>query len=189
MIGKMCQIAALAAGFAAVIATSQYPNVAAGQTRQGNLLEDVSAPCETVKAVSSEPIAAGYTKVSTMEVPKEETVTAELPADQAEQMAAEQSYSPDLVYLGAWTTTAYCACSICCGEWANGYTASGTLATGNHTVACTSLPFGTQVMIDGVIYTVEDTGVTGEWIDIYFDTHEEALNYGMHTKDIYLVEG
>lgn len=93
-----------------------------------------------------------------------------------------------LTYLGTWTTTAYCPCEICCGEWATGCTASGVLATPNHTVACGSLPFGTQVMIDGMIYTVEDTGVEGEWIDIFFNSHEEALVYGMQMKEVYLVE-
>ena len=95
---------------------------------------------------------------------------------------------PVLTYLGEWTTTAYCPCEICCGVWATGCTASGVLATANHTVACGILPFGTKVVIDGVIYTVEDTGVEGEWIDIFFDSHEEALNYGMQTKSIYLLE-
>lgn len=42
-------------------------------------------------------------------------------------------------------------------------------------------------MIDGVVYTVEDMGhgVDGNWLDIYFDTHEEALNYGLKTVDVY----
>lgn len=93
-----------------------------------------------------------------------------------------------LTYLGTWTTTAYCPCEICCGEWATGCTASGVLATPNHTVACGSLPFGTQVMIDGMIYTVEDTGVEGEWIDIFFSSHEEASAYGLQMKEVYLVE-
>ena len=90
--------------------------------------------------------------------------------------------------MGAWTTTAYCPCEICCGEWATGCTASGIAATPQHTVACGILPFGSQVMIDGVIYTVEDTGVDGEWIDIFFESHEEALNYGMQMKEVYLLE-
>lgn len=93
---------------------------------------------------------------------------------------------PVLTYLGDWTVTAYCACQICCGEWSTGCTASGVLATSNHTVACGILPFGTEIMIDGITYTVEDTGVEGEWIDIYFDTHEEALAYGMQIKEVYL---
>ena len=104
-----------------------------------------------------------------------------------EQIPTEEENAPELTYLGVWTTTAYCACPICCGEWATGCTASGVLATSNHTVACGILPFGTQVLIDGQVYTVEDTGVDGEWIDIFFDTHEEALNYGMQEKEVYLI--
>ena len=90
-------------------------------------------------------------------------------------------------YLGEWITTAYCPCGICCGQYATGYTASGTIATSYHTVACGNLPIGTRVMIDGVIYTVEDTGVYGEWIDIFFDSHDEALAYGMQIKSVYMV--
>ena len=54
--------------------------------------------------------------------------------------------------------THYCACSICCGENAAGITASGkNVATGM--VAMSSYyPFGTQIEIDGVMYTVEDRG-------------------------------
>ena len=94
-----------------------------------------------------------------------------------------------LTYLGEWITTGYCPCEECCGVWATGCTASGKLATSNHTVACGILPFETQIVIDGIIYTVEDTGVEGEWIDVFFDTHEEALAYGMHERSVYLVEG
>ena len=96
-----------------------------------------------------------------------------------------ESEDPVLIYLGEWTTTAYCPCSECCGVWATGCTASGVLATPQHTVACGILPFGTQIMIDGVIYTVEDLGVDGEWVDIFFSSHDEALAYGMQTKSIY----
>ena len=105
-----------------------------------------------------------------------------------EQEGSGTGADPVLTYLGEWTTTGYCACSECCGEWATGCTASGVLAMSNHTVACGILPFGTQIVIDGVIYTVEDTGVDGEWIDIFFDSHEEALAYGMQTKSVWRVE-
>lgn len=97
---------------------------------------------------------------------------------------------PELTYLGEWTITAYCAGSCCCGEYASGYTASGTLATEGRTVACNSLPMGTRIMIDGHEYTVEDTGWTpygGAWIDIFFNSHEDALAWGVQTKEVYLV--
>ena len=47
-------------------------------------------------------------------------------------------------------------------------------------------------MIDGIVYTVEDTGYTefGDcWVDIYFDTHEEALAYGVQEREVYLIGG
>ena len=108
------------------------------------------------------------------------------PSELLESDSGVQS-DPVLTYLGEWTTTGYCACSECCGQWATGCTASGVLATSNHTVACGILPFGTQIVIDDVIYTVEDTGVDGAWIDIFFDSHEDALAYGMQTKSVYLI--
>lgn len=95
--------------------------------------------------------------------------------------------SSGLIYLGEWTSTAYCACELCCGQWASGYTASGTLATEGRTVACGAYPFGTQLMIDGHIYTVEDRGVDGEWVDIFFYDHAAASAYGLRTVSVYLV--
>ena len=96
---------------------------------------------------------------------------------------------PQMEYLGDWTITAYCGCAECCGSWGNA-TASGAPAISGHTLACNILPFGTQVMIEGTIYMVEDTGYTiygDAWADIYFDTHDEALAYGLHTASVYLV--
>ena len=101
-----------------------------------------------------------------------------------------EDYSENLTYLGEFTATAYCACPICCGEYSSGYTASGTLATEGRTIACNSLPFGTQVMIEGHTYVVEDTGWSpyGEnWLDIFFASHDAALAYGMRTVDVYLI--
>ena len=104
--------------------------------------------------------------------------------------SAGRSEDPVLTYLGEWTVTAYCPGPCCCGEYATGYTASGTLATEGRTVACNSLPFGTKVMIDGIIYTVEDTGWSpyGEaWIDIFFEDHQRASDIGVQSKDVYVI--
>lgn len=105
---------------------------------------------------------------------------------------AEVQEDPEeqLIYLGAWTITAYCPCEQCCGPWASGYTASGNPAIANHTVACNVLPFGSRILIDGVEYTVEDTGSTefgDEWIDIFFNTHEEALAFGVQQMEVYMI--
>jgi len=77
--------------------------------------------------------------------------------------------------------TAYCACSKCCGKQ-TGITASGTRATAGRTIAASSqFGFGTKLLINGNVYTVEDRGgaIQGNKIDIYMDTHAEALQWGV----------
>lgn len=103
--------------------------------------------------------------------------------------------------LGVFKITAYCPCVKCCGIWSaehpsrvgTGYiqtTASGTIPKAGHTVAAdiSVLPFGTVIIIDGHEYTVEDRGgaVDGNTIDIFFETHQEALNWGKQYKNIYI---
>ena len=82
---------------------------------------------------------------------------------------------------GIYKVTAYCACMQCCGK-TNGITASGTHATANRTIATPStFPFGTKVLINGITDTVEDRGgaIQGNRIDIYMDSHAEALRFGV----------
>ena len=59
--------------------------------------------------------------------------------------------------LGEFVITAYCPCSQCCGEWADGITASGTVATEGRTCAVDPnvIPLGTEIEIDGVKYHIE----------------------------------
>lgn len=86
-----------------------------------------------------------------------------------------------------FTATGYCNCSKCCGK-TTGTTASGTKATAGRTVAMSSkYSFGTKIEIKGMgTYVVEDRGgaIKGNKIDIYFDSHQEALNFGR--KTVYL---
>lgn len=89
--------------------------------------------------------------------------------------------------IGTFTITAYCGCKKCSGG--SGKTASGTTPTEGRTIAADTsiLPFGTQVVIDGVVYTVEDrgSGVTGNHIDIFFATHKKAMAFGKKTMKVY----
>ena len=91
-------------------------------------------------------------------------------------------------YLGTFAVTGYCNCEKCSGG--HGYTYSGTVPQANHTLSAdlTLLPLGTKVMIDDIVYTVEDKGggVDGKKVDIYFATHEEALAFGTQQADVYL---
>lgn len=80
--------------------------------------------------------------------------------------------------LGTFKITHYCPCSICCGPWANGITASGVTATTNHTIAVdpSQIPYGSKVVINGQVYVAEDCGgaIKQNCIDIYVATHQEG---------------
>lgn len=85
-----------------------------------------------------------------------------------------------------FTVTAYCPCEKCCGAYANGYAATGEKATQGVTVAAdpSVLPMGTEIELDGHTYTVQDTGgaIAGNRLDLYFDSHEDALRWGVQEK-------
>lgn len=86
--------------------------------------------------------------------------------------------------------TAYCPCSKCCGK-TSGITASGTKATAGRTVAASSkFAFGTKLNIGGHIYTVEDRGgaISGNKIDIFVNTHAEALQWGVRYLTVSVVQ-
>lgn len=111
---------------------------------------------------------------------------------------------PDNLWsLGEFKITAYCPCEKCCGYWAtvrpadeNGepivYTASGKIAVQGVTVAADTsiLPFGTVLVIGGHEYTVQDRGgmVKGNHVDIYFDSHEAAKEWGTQYMEIFVKE-
>lgn len=89
-------------------------------------------------------------------------------------------------YLGKFKLTAYCSCPICCGVWSGGPTASGAMPTIDHTVAMAGLPFGTELIINGQVYTVEDLGTPYGHVDIYMNNHQAALQFGVQYSDVYL---
>lgn len=93
-------------------------------------------------------------------------------------------------YLGTFHATAYCGCESCSGGHALTY--SGTIPQPNHTIAADLdlYPLGTKLMIDGIVYTVEDKGsnVVENCIDIFFATHEEALAFGLQNVEVYSVK-
>ena len=86
-----------------------------------------------------------------------------------------------------YRVTAYCPNACCCGEFADGITASGhKIKAGDRFVAAPkNIPFGTELIIagynDGKPVKVLDRGgaIKGNKLDLYFDTHQEALNWGV----------
>jgi len=99
----------------------------------------------------------------------------------ATSRAASQPRTSNTTGGTTYKVTAYCPCAKCCGK-ASGRTASGTKATAGRTVAASSqFAFGTQLNIGGHTYTVEDRGgaVKGNKIDIFVNSHAEALQWGV----------
>lgn len=103
---------------------------------------------------------------------------------------------PQLVSLGTFRVTHYCACAVCCGK-EDGITATGTTATEGRTIAVdpTVIPYGSKVAVfydDGRIcyYTAEDCGsaIKGNKIDVFVDGHEAALERGVIGASVYLMK-
>lgn len=114
--------------------------------------------------------------------------------EDAAQPTASCSYqwqgAPQGVSLGIFKTTAYCPCKGCSGSWGRS-TSTGAVACANHTIAVdpSVIPYGSRVMINGVIYTAEDRGgaVKGNHIDIFFDSHSETQHYGTRNAEVFLL--
>lgn len=94
--------------------------------------------------------------------------------------------------IGNFTITSYCPCIKCNGKYSveaggSGKTKSGTMPEAGLTIASNILPLGTYVMFNNHVYHVEDTGtgLPGNWIDLYVNTHQEALNWGRKTLPVY----
>lgn len=97
--------------------------------------------------------------------------------------------------LGSVVTSGYCSCSICCGQWAGGATASGAMPQAKHTLAVDAknpiVPLGTKIVMNGVEYTVEDTGAFAKYgvdFDVYYSSHSEALAHGHKTWEAYVAD-
>ncbi|HBO87663.1 MAG: 3D domain-containing protein [Pontiellaceae bacterium] len=112
--------------------------------------------------------------------------------------------SPERMTL---TLTGYCECGICCGWKRNwrfqpvyaygpnkgkpkevGITSSGTRAVRGTIAADTRLfPYGTIIQVPGYGWgRVEDIGgaIKGHHIDLFFDSHQEAIEWGRQKKQV-----
>ncbi len=93
--------------------------------------------------------------------------------------------------LGVFDITYYCSCEICC-DVETGITATGAPVVEGETIAVDPnvIPYGTQVIIGGHVFTAEDCGgaIKQNHIDIYVHSHEEALALGRSSAEVYLVK-
>lgn len=138
-------------------------------------------------------------KIPTVQKVSKVHTAAPLEPTEPEQETIEEPQEPERISLGEFRLTAYCACEICCGEWAlnrpNGivYTASGTEAQAGRTIAVDPdvIPYGTTVYINDHAYVAEDCGgaIQDNSIDIYFDSHEAALQFGLQYAEVVIQKG
>lgn len=91
--------------------------------------------------------------------------------------------------MGRFKLTGYCACEYCCGK-TDGITSTGVKAKAGRTIAVDPrvIPYGSTVIINGKEYVAEDCGgaIKNKKIDIFFNTHEEALEWGVKYAEVYV---
>jgi len=133
----------------------------------------------------------------------EEKITVEEPGNDE-----KNTLNPPTEYLKTIDVkaTAYCLCKKCCGKSPSspsyGVTASGLkIVPGNNmkviAIDPKLIPLGSEVYVEG-LYGANDYGYaiaadTGSAIknlkiDLYMDTHQMALNWGVKTVRVYILE-
>jgi 3D (Asp-Asp-Asp) domain-containing protein len=128
----------------------------------------------------------------------EHTEEAEIEAD----VAPIQPKEVNPIYLGVFRLTAYCSCEKCCGEYANNRPkdangedivlgSSGARLYQGVSIAVDPrvIAYGSIVKIGGKTYTAHDCGgaIKGNRIDVYFDNHEDAMRFGVQSREVYLI--
>lgn len=145
---------------------------------------------EEIEEVVDEPYEEEYIEEEYEEDYEEiiEEVTEEEVIEQIDEVIEEEreafdDWDNDMEYLGSYDITAY--------EWTGNPCANGNYPTEGYTVACNSLPLGTTIYIDGVGYrTVEDRGATwhsSNWIDLYLGDVPSCNEWGVRTRDVWIV--
>ena len=142
-------------------------------------------------------IGLTYSKVKVNEEPKTLPVVIAAEKDEelaevdklAEETSAVEEMVSEYISLGEFELTAYCPCKYCSGGYGK-TTACGTTAQENHTIAVdpTVIPYGSIIQINGVDYYAEDCGgaVKGKIIDIYFEDHKTASDFGRQKAEIFI---
>lgn len=185
----------LAIGFAVIGVTRAYCLVAEETSGQDHA---VSPPPSAVLVSAEAPggveeMTEGATLVPVSEegVGEEESHPPESQnADGQNESEAETGETEEAVYLGEFELTGYCSCDVCCGKKEIKLTKMETVPKPGYTVAADPevIALGSSVVIDGVTYRVEDVGqaIKGNSIDIFFATHEEAIEFGRQKMSVYL---
>ena len=156
-------------------------------TRPTEPAEPATEPIEHTESVEKVPVK-DEVKIEVETQPQVEIESE--PVEESEpEPESEPESEPELRSLGRFKLTAYCACSKCCGK-SDGITASGTKAKQGRTIAVDpkQIPYGTKVVINGHTYVAEDCGgsIKQNRIDVFFDSHEEAWNFGEQYAEVFI---
>ena len=110
---------------------------------------------------------------------------------------------PEYIALGEFKLTAYCSCVKCCGDWAKDRPvdeegnevvigASGEVLEAGVSIAVDQnvIPYGATVLINGQPYIAHDCGgaIKQNEIDVYFDDHQEAKEFGVQYAEVFLLK-
>lgn len=124
-----------------------------------------------------------------------------MPVDTQEEVLVETVVETQLeptsheVSLGVFKLSAYCTENYphICNNGDSSTTATGTRPTAGRTIAVDPkvIPYGSKVIINGHTYTAEDCGggIKGNRIDIVFNTHQDALSFGIQYAEVFIIEG
>lgn len=141
--------------------------------------------------------------------------------DEEVSIRSDISSSHPQIHEGRWVTaqvTAYCPCSICCGDQADGITSTGVnVLSGNPNDAYgiaadpRAIPYGTRIYVPGYweslqnnetfiptrLSTVDDTGgaMRQSWdrkrvihLDVRYRTHRAALSWGVRIMRVFIYD-
>jgi 3D (Asp-Asp-Asp) domain-containing protein len=120
-------------------------------------------------------------------------------AEENEPIQEPAIEQPKRISLGEFKLTAYCSCHKCCGFWANDRPldengndivigASGERLYQGVSIAVDPevIPYDSKVYIGGKEYIAHDCGgaIKGNRIDVYFDNHRDALDFGVRYANV-----
>lgn len=115
------------------------------------------------------------------------------PAEEPENERIEAALLERARVIEDCAVTFYDCCAACCGK-ADGITATGLRAAPYVTCAVDPdvIPLGSDVLLDygdGELHCLraEDTGVSGNAVDVCVEGHQEALELGLRTAKAYWV--
>lgn len=142
-----------------------------------------------IPAMKEEPVpeVAEQTETET-EIIQWKQDTEEVSIEPLTEIIVAEPAEPELISLGEFFLTAYCACTHCSDHWGK-QTATGTVTIEGRTVAVDPevIPYGTILIINGHEYVAEDCGgsVKGKHIDIYHEDHMEAKVFGEQYAEVF----